>query len=224
MKMTIKVLLVDDHPLFLEGLQNLLEAHNIEVAGTAGNGNEALIVARKLKPDVILMDIAMPVCSGLDAIQPIKSEMPQVKIVMLTTFNNDSTLFEAIKRGASGYLLKNLKAEELVSLLHDLEKGEAPLSPGLAARLLGEFARKKVETGESSSRQEKKTEQLTEQQTEILNLMAEGKTYKEIGSILLLSERTIKYHIERILDILHLENRAQAISYAARKKTPSENK
>jgi len=217
--MPIKVMLVDDHPLFLEGLQNLLQAHGIQVIGTAKNGNEALIIAKVLKPDVILMDIAMPVCSGLEAISPIKNELPQVKIVMLTSFDNDDNLFEAIKRGASGYLLKTLNAEELVSLLQDLELGDAPLSPGLAARLLKELAHQKDETLPDILKLKKKeTVKPTPQQMEILKLLAQGRTYKEIGTAMNLSERTIKYHMARILEVLQLENRAQAIAYFAREK------
>ncbi len=217
--MPIKVMLVDDHPLFLEGLQNLLQAHGIQVIGTAKNGNEALIKAKVLKPDVILMDIAMPVCSGLEAISPIKNELPQVKIVMLTSFDNDDNLFEAIKRGASGYLLKTLKAKELVSLLQDLERGDAPLSPGLAVRLLKELAHQKVETLTDIDKSKKKeTAKPTTQQMEILKLLARGMTYKEIGTAMNLSERTIKYHMARILEVLQLENRAQAIAYFAREK------
>jgi two-component system NarL family response regulator len=215
----MKALLVDDHPLFIEGLQNLLEAHGIQVAGTAGDGLQALSQARKLKPDVILMDIAMPGGSGLDAIWPIKAEMPQIKIVMLTAFDDDDNLFEAIRRGASGYLLKSLNAEDLISLLHDLEQGEVPLSPGLAARIIKEFAREKEEVKPViQSQAEKETGKLTDQQNDILNMVARGLTYKEIAATMHLSERTIKYHMERILELLQLENRAQAISYATRKE------
>jgi DNA-binding NarL/FixJ family response regulator len=215
----MKVLLVDDHPLFLEGLQNLLEAHGITVAGTAADSHQALIRARELKPDVILMDIAMPGGSGLDAIIPIKAEIPGVKIVMLTSFGDDDNLFEAVKRGASGYLLKNLNAKELITLLQDLEQGHAPLSPGLAARLLEEFARYTSENKPGAATpQKKETAKLTPQQSEILNMAAQGKTYKEIGAAINLSERTIKYHMERILELLQVENRAQAIAYLAREQ------
>lgn len=215
----MKVLLVDDHAIFMEGLQSLLEVQGIEVAGLAKDGLEALEKARLLHPDVILMDIAMPGCSGLDAIRPIKAEMPEIKIVMFTSFDNDENLFEAVKRGASGYLLKNLKAEELFTMLYAMERGEAPLSPGLAARLLEEFARQaeEKEQGVSTGR-EKTTGKLTQRQAEVLDLVARGMTYKEIGAALDLSERTIKYHMEKILELLHLENRAQVIAYAARER------
>lgn len=219
MKLAMRVLLVDDHPLFLEGLQNILEAHGIQVAGTAANGRQALERARVLQPDVILMDIAMPVCSGIDAIGPIKDEMPGVKIVMLTTFDDDRNLFEAVKRGASGYLLKNLNADELVALLHALRKGEAPLSPGLAARLLAEFAHQADGAkNDAGIEQQKYKSSLTQRQADILNLVAQGKTYKDIAAELKLSESTIKYHMERILEALHVQNRAQAIAYTAREE------
>lgn len=225
MKFSMKVMLVDDHPLFLEGLQYLLETHGIKVIGTAGNGSQALDRARIPKPDVILMDIAMPGCSGLDAIRPIKADMPEVKIVMLTTFDDDENLFESVKRGASGYLLKNLKAEDLFAMLSALERGEAPLSPGLAARLLEEFARQAVEREQSiPPDREEPIERgdvigkLTKRQADVLNLVAQGMSYKEVGTALDLSERTVKYHMERILELLHLESRAQAIAYKAREE------
>lgn len=233
----MKVMLVDDHPLFLEGVKNLLETYGIEVAGTAGSGGQAVERARTLKPDVILLDVEMPGGSGLDAIRPIKKEMPEVKIVMLTSFDDDENLFEAVKRGASGYLLKNLNAEELMALLHTLEQGEAPLSPGLAARLLAEFARQAAvnemeaasgrgaDTGREAAASRKVAagrkeaeDMLTPRQAEVLGLVAKGMSYKEVGAALNLSERTVKYHMERILELLRLENKAQAIAYAARER------
>lgn len=218
----MKAMLVDDHPLFLEGLKNLLETHEIEVSGTAENGYQALEKARLLRPDFILMDIEMPGCGGIEAISMIKKELPEIKIIMLTSFDNDENLFEAVKKGASGYLLKNLKAEELLTLLHTLDQGDAPLSPGLAARLLEEFARQPVvkkpepATNREALEREKAKGKLNERQAEVLNLVAEGKSYKEVGAALGISERTVKYHMERILDLLGLENRAQVIAYLAR--------
>jgi two-component system NarL family response regulator len=218
-------MLVDDHPLFLEGLQNLLEAHGIEVAGTAGDGKQAIAQALKLKPDVVLMDIAMPVCSGLDAIQPIKEALPAIKVVMLTAFDDDENLFEAIKRGASGYLLKNLNADDLVNLLHTLEKGDPPMSPGLAGRLLNEFAHRLDNPAlNPAAKQTKQAPILTGRQNEVLNLVAQGKTYKEIATELNLTERTIKYHMEKILETLHLDNRSQAIAHAVRRQADIDNK
>lgn len=208
----MRILLVDDHPLFREGLNNLLAAHRIEVVGTASDGLEALEKARALRPDVILMDVQMPRCDGLAATRLIKAEMPEVKIVMLTVSEEDEDLFEAIKSGASGYLLKSLDADQFLELLSELERGEAPLSPGLAARILEEFARQPRADPETFGR----VQELTRRQMTVLTLVAQGMTYKEVGEALCLSERTVKYHMGEILERLHLESRAQVIAYAAR--------
>ena len=210
----MKVLLVDDHPLFLEGLQNLLAARGIEVVGTAGDGLEALEKARALRPDLILMDVQMPRCDGLAATRLIKAEMPDVQIVMLTVSEQDEDLFEAIKSGASGYLLKSLDADQFFQLLSGLERGEAPLSPGLAARILEEFARSAALAGLAA--EAGKVTDLTPGQIEVLTLVAQGMTYREMGEALHLSERTIKYHMGEILKRLHLQNRAEVIAYAVR--------
>lgn len=212
----MKLMLVDDHSLFIEGLRYLLETYEIEVAGVASSGEEAIRKARLLKPDIILMDIKMRGISGIDALKLIKSEMPQVKIAMLTSSEEDDDLFEAVKYGASGYLLKSTDAEELVEMLHSLEKGEALLKPELAARLLKEF---KSHGGNSASLSpmpiNNAKARLTRRQLEILEMVAKGITYKEVGDMLGLTERTIKYHMGKIISLLHVENRAQVIAYAA---------
>ena len=214
----MKLMLVDDHPLFMEGLKYLLETHKIGVVGTASNGKEALYQARVLQPDIILMDIKMPECDGIDALKLIKAEMPYIKIVMLTTSDEDDDLFNAIKCGASGYLLKNINAEELLDMLSNLESNEIPLSPGLAARLLKEFTQNNTcpNISEDDIQKSTKKENLTERQLEILEMVAKGITYKEAAEKLGISERTVKYHMGRIIDLLHCENRAQVISYATR--------
>ena len=216
--MKMKLMLADDHPLFLEGLQYLLETHGIRVEGTAGNGMEALAKARILRPDIILMDIRMPGCSGLEALKLIKAEMPDIRIVMLTTSEEDEDLFDAIKYGASGYLLKNTNAKELMNMLTDLENNETLLSSGLAAKLLREFKHNNESDPAhpypvSGSEVRAK---LTERQLEVLGMVARGIAYKEAGEALGLTERTVKYHMGRILEMLHLENRAQVIAYAVR--------
>jgi two-component system NarL family response regulator len=212
----MKIMLADDHSLFLEGLQYLLETYGIEVAGVAKNGREALEKARILKPDVVLMDIKMPECSGMDALKLIKAEMPEIKIVMLTSSEEEDDLFYAIKYGASGYLLKNTNAKELVDMLSDIEKGEASLSQGLAARLLKEFRYNSTDKLMQHISGDSKYEDLTKRQLEVLEMVAKGTTYKEVGESLGLSERTVKYHMGRILELLHMENRAQVIAYASR--------
>jgi two-component system NarL family response regulator len=137
----MRILLADDHPLFLEGLKNLLSIRGIEVVGTARDGIDVLEKARALKPDVILMDIQMPNLDGLAATRVLKAEQPNVRIVMLTMSENDADLFEAIKSGASGYLLKTEETEKFFEILSEVMRGEAPLSRGIAGRVLQEFAR-----------------------------------------------------------------------------------
>ncbi len=213
----MKVMLVDDHSLFMEGLQYLLETHGVNVAGVAKNGTEAFTKAMILKPDIILMDIKMPECSGLEALKLIKAEMPNINIIMLTTSDEDEDLFDAIKGGAAGYLLKNTNARELVAMLSNIENGEVPLSPGFAIRILKEFRCVNTHNGSSLQHAIKDPKGLlTERQLEVLEMVARGNTYKEVGAFLGLSERTIKYHMGRIIELLHMENRAQAIGYAAR--------
>ena len=218
----MKVLLVDDNRLMLEGLQNLLEAHSIEVVGQAKDGREAVTRTRELKPDVILMDIRMPECNGLEATRLIKAEMPMAKIVILTTSTEDLDLFEAVKSGASGYLIKSIDADELVDALEQTQQGIPPFSPGLATKLLEEFARlsapreNNTATSPVTSPSTAAESGLTNRQIEVLNLISQGLSYKEVGTRLGLSPRTIKYHMAEIMQQLHLKNRAQVLAYAGR--------
>jgi DNA-binding NarL/FixJ family response regulator len=209
----MRLLLVDDHALFLQSLKVLLSTKGYEVAGTASNGLEALKQARLLSPQLILMDIEMPGCDGLAATRLIKAEMPQIKIVMLTVSASDEHLFEAVKSGASGYLLKSQSADRFLEMVAQVEGGGAALPPELAARLLDEFARQSqhVEMPVEASSSE-----LTARPLQILTLVAQGRTYPQVGEALHLSEATVRYHMGQILERLHLENRAQVIAYAAR--------
>ncbi len=209
----MKLLLVDDHSLFLQSLKVLLSAKGYDVVGTASNGLEALKQARLLAPDLILMDIDMPEVDGLAATRLIKAEMPQIKIVMLTVSNSDENLFEAIKIGASGYLLKSQSADRFLELIAQVEGGGAALSPDLAARLLDEFSRQARRLEEPA---EAESDELTPRQSQILMLVAQGLTYAQVGETLHLSEPTVRYHLGQILDRLHLKNRAQVIAYVAR--------
>lgn len=213
----MRVLLADDHPLFLDGLKNLLTIRGIEVVGTARDGVDVLEKARALKPQVILMDIQMPLLDGLAATRVLKAEQPDIKIVMLTMSENDEDLFEAIKSGASGYLLKADETDNFFEVLSGLMRGEVPLSPGLAGRVLKEFARQGSAIGAIEQRA-RKEEALTPRQMDVLDLVAQGLTYKEIGAKLFLTEHTIKYHMGQIIERLHLENRRQVIEYARRMK------
>ncbi|MHB1415033.1 MAG: response regulator transcription factor [Chloroflexota bacterium] len=217
----MRVLLVDDHRLVVEGLTNLLTAHGIEVVAAAHDGWEALAAARLSRPDVILMDIRMPRCDGLAATRLIKAQMPEMKIVMLTTSAEDDDLFEAIKSGACGYLLKSVSGQQFAESLLGLEQGIPPFSPGLAGKILREFARQAgaenapapapATTAPPAS---EATAELTARQTDVLKAVAEGLTYKEVGVKLALSERTVRYHMAEIMDRLHLEHRSQVIAFA----------
>ena len=219
----LRILLVDDHHLFLEGLSNLLTSEGIQVIGTAHDGLEALNQARRLKPDLILMDIQMPRCDGVSATRLIKAEMPDIKIVILTMSDEDEDLFEAVRSGASGYLLKSLEAEEFFNYLNELQSGHPPFSPGLANKILKAFAsqptkpvRKKGQAEEDGLDEPGCVAQLSPRQIQILTLVAQGQTYREIAAALSITERTVKYHMGEILKCLHLQNRAQVIAYAAK--------
>jgi two-component system NarL family response regulator len=210
---------VDDHALFLEGLRNLLTAHGVTVVDTAADGLEALAKARAFSPDIILMDIQMPRCDGLAATRLIKAELPETKIVMLTMSADEEDLFEAVKSGASGYLLKQLKADKFLEALTTVLEGGAPFSPGLAPKILAAFARQASRSAPESDHTrtpEEEMPELTLRQKQILTLVAQGQTYAEVGQELGLTERTIKYHMGEILERLHLHNRAQVIAFATR--------
>jgi len=205
----MRVLIVDDHALFRDGIASLLAARGYQVVGQASDGEEAIAQARQLHPDLILMDIMMPRMGGLEATRLIKAELPQVKVVMLTVSDDEEDLFEAIKSGAQGYLLKDLKAEVFFDLIAGVARGEAPISPAMATRMLDEFSR--------LARGARAGEGLTERELEVLRLVAQGRTNKEIAASLYISENTVKYHLRNILDKLHLENRAQVVAYAMRR-------
>ncbi|MBP7053684.1 MAG: response regulator transcription factor [Phycisphaerae bacterium] len=211
----MKILLVDDHPLFLDGLKTLLTVRGLDVVGVARDGVEATELARSLRPEVILMDIEMPRLDGLGATRLIKAEQPDMKIVMLTMSASHDDLFEAIKSGASGYLLKADDTDRFFELLCGLMRGEVPLSGAFAGRVLDELVRLQADQ-ESIEQAEKKATSLTPRQIEVLTLVAQGLTYKEVAARLFLTEPTIKYHMGEIIERLHLENRRQVIEYAKR--------
>jgi two-component system NarL family response regulator len=218
------MLLVDDHNLFLEGLTNLLTSEGVPVVGTAHDGFEALNAARRLRPDVILMDIHMPNCNGVSATRLIKAELPEIKIVMLTMSEDEEDLFEAVRSGASGFLLKSLDAGDFFNYLIDLQEGHPPFSPGLAEKILKAFSEQPTrpisrgftdQTGGGKAYCPQAAN-LSPRQLQILTLVAQGQTYKEVAVTLSIAERTVKYHMGEILDCLHLDNRAQVIAYAER--------
>jgi DNA-binding NarL/FixJ family response regulator/signal transduction histidine kinase len=223
-KLGRRVLLVDDHPLFLEGMVNLMAGRGLTVVGTANDGLEAQAKARELRPEVILMDIEMPRCGGLEATRRIKAEMPDVKIVMLTVSGEERHLFEALQSGASGYLLKSLDAAELTALLEELLRGEVSISPSLAVRMMDAFNRHKAPQAQPPAlRNEQDLKaieipaaapaELTERQMEILRLVSQGNTYKEVAVQLEVAEVTVKYHMGEILTRLQLNNKRAAVQY-----------
>lgn len=210
-----RVLLVDDHQLFREGLANILNNQaDFEVVGEANDGLEAVVKARKLKPDLILMDVGMPGCDGLETTRLIKQEMPEVIVVMLTVRDEDEDLFRAIRNGAQGYMLKTIRSRDMLEMLRGALRGEAAITPALGARMMEEFRR--------ISRQEPKTTEpraaiLTAREREVLGLVAVGATNLEIAAELSVSIHTVKTHMRKILAKLHQEKRYEAASYALRK-------
>ena len=211
----MRILIADDHPLFRDGLRSLLTAQGHEVVGEAHNGHEAVELAQKLRPELVMMDVSMPELDGIGATRQITAEVPGVKVVILTASDQDETLFEAIKAGAQGYLQKNLEAEEFFALLDRVTRGEPGLTPLLARKLLQEFAKPVAEPKISHDM----PDALTTREREVLELMVEGVTSnRKLAKRLDLSENTVKFHVRNILDKLHLHNRAQVVGYALRKK------
>ncbi|MBI3979157.1 MAG: response regulator transcription factor [Chloroflexi bacterium] len=205
----MKILLADDHALFRAGLASLLRAWGFEVIGEAGDGKEAIAKVRALHPDVVFMDIRMPNANGLDATRAIKAEFPAVRVVILTVSDDEQDLFEAIKSGAEGYLLKNLREEEFAQLVGQLSRGEPTMSPGLARKLLLEFARLKTMQRPAGAEAD-----LTDREREVLELVAGGAGNRAIAASLFISENTVNFHMKNILGKLHLRNRAEVIAWA----------
>jgi DNA-binding NarL/FixJ family response regulator len=212
----IRVLLADDHALFREGLAGIIAAQpDFEVVGEAGDGLEASVKARELAPDLILMDISMPGCDGLEATRRIKRELPATTIVMLTVRDEDEKLFEAVCSGAQGYLLKSIRSRGMLAMLRRAVQGEAALTPAMAGRMLEEFRRLSQRAPELS---EDEVATLTPREQEVLSLVAEGKADKEIAEALYLSLHTVKSHMRNILAKLHVSSRYEAAQLARDRK------
>jgi two-component system response regulator NreC len=209
----MRVLVVDDHTLVREGIRLLLEsAPYIEVVGEAGDGLEALEKVRQLKPDIVLMDVAMPRLGGIEATKRIKQEFPSVQVLALTIHDNEEYLFQMLQAGACGYVLKKARPEELIAALEAAERGEVYLSPGMAKSLVEDYL-KRVEAGE----EEDSYHRLTDREREILKLIAEGYTNPEIARMLHLSVKTVQAHRAHIMEKLNLHRPAELIKYAIRK-------
>jgi len=208
----MRILIADDHTLFRDSLRSLLTSRGFEVIGEAGDGREAVDLTRSLQPDIVLMDLSMPGLDGLAATRLISAEMSQVKVVVLTGSDEDAQLFEAIKSGAQGYLLKNIESKELFALLEGVGRGEPALTPLLAAKLLQEFARPPRPAVEPHD-----PDALTDREQEVLELLVGGVTSnRRLALKLGVSENTVKFHVRNILDKLHLNNRAQVVGFALR--------
>jgi len=215
MSRTIRLLLADDHRHAREGMRTIVAAMpDFAVVGEATSGEEALILTDKLRPDLILMDINMPGMGGLEAVKVIKSAHPNVKIIMVTVSDDVSHLFEAIKKGAQGYLLKNLNPSAWRDYLLAVAVDEAPLSPELAMSILREFATHNSNPSAPAKEKEPEHGGLTPREKEILQQVARGQTNRKVAASLALSEHTVKNHLKNILQKLHLDNRVQLTRYA----------
>lgn len=206
----LKVLLVDDHLLFRKGLASLLAYRDdFEIVGEASDGLEAIELAQQTEPDIVLMDVHMPNCDGLQAVRAIRPKLPRTAIIMLTADEQDETLFEAIKSGARGYLLKKLDPDNFYAMLTRVAEGDTALSMPMMAKILAEFQRPAAQAPDEPHREE-----LTAREREVLGQVVTGASNKEIAEVLGITENTVKKHLQSILDKLHMQNRIQAAVYA----------
>jgi len=213
---TLRVMVVDDHALFRRGLQMVLQGEpDLDLVGEASDGAEAVEKSQELMPDVILMDVRMPKRSGIEATTQIKELLPHVKILMLTISDEEADLYDAIKAGASGYLLKEIPIEEVADAIRSVWAGQSRISPSMASKLLNEFA---AMTKVSADRPQIPAPRLTDREMEVLKLVAKGKNNRDIAKDLYISENTVKNHIRNILEKLHLHSRMEAVVYAVREK------
>jgi two-component system NarL family response regulator len=212
----IRVLIVDDHALFRRGLEMVLEQEpDIDVVGEASDGAEALTKAVDATPDIVLLDVRMPKRGGIDACLSIKDAVPSTKIIMLTISDEEADLYDAIKAGAMGYLLKEISIEEVASAIRAVHGGQSLISPSMASKLLNEFA-SMIKRGDE--RQQVPAPRLTEREMEVLRLVAKGMNNRDIAKELYISENTVKNHIRNILEKLQLHSRMEAVVYAVREK------
>lgn len=211
----IRVLITDDHRVVREGLSAILETkEEIEIVGEAKDGGEAVEKARELLPDVIVMDVSMPGMNGVEATRIIKREMPQIGIVALTMYEDQQYIFDLVRAGAKGYLLKDSDSTEILAAIRAISKGESLIHPSVASKILAEFSLLSKGKGRRKSSLE---HDLTEREITVLRLVADGKTNKEIANVLDLSEKTVKNHVRNIFHKLHVFDRTQAAILAIRK-------
>lgn len=207
----MRILIADDHALFRDGLRSLLEARGVEVVGEARNGREAVDLAHACRPDIVLMDLVMPELSGVEATKQILDALPGVKVVVLTASEDSTALYEVIKLGVHGYLLKNLESDTFFDLLQRVDRGEPAVPPMLAHRLLRQLVQPNGACGEDPAGG------LTEREVEVLTLLVQGVTSnRALAKRLVVSENTVKYHLRNILTKLQLHDRAEVVAYAIR--------
>lgn len=212
---TIRVLIVDDHSLYREGIASVLNGQpDMEVVGEASDGLEAVVMARDLRPDVILMDVSMPGTDGIEATRLIKLEQPEARIIMLTVHDENEKLFEAIRYGAQGYLLKTIRSRQLVDMLHAAYQGEAAINPALAMRIMGEFRRLFGLSAGLTGEDEANTQGLTPREREVLVLISRGLSDREIAQQLTISLYTVKSHVRAVLQKLQVASRHEAARLA----------
>ena len=212
----LRVMVVDDHALFRRGLEMVLQQEpDIDLVGEASDGLEAVDKAQELMPDVVLMDVRMPRRSGIEAAGQIKDLLPHAKILMLTISDEEADLYDAIKAGASGYLLKEIPIEEVADAIRSVWQGQSRISPSMASKLLNEFA---AMSKASADRPQMPAPKLTDREMEVLKLVAQGMNNRDIAKELFISENTVKNHIRNILEKLHLHSRMEAVVYAVREK------
>jgi DNA-binding NarL/FixJ family response regulator len=212
----VRVLIVDDHALFRRGLMLVLESEDgIDVVGEADDGEEAVAKAEELAPDVVLMDVRMPRMSGIEATRRVAEALPTSKIIMLTVSDEEDDLYEAIKAGATGYLLKEISIEEVADAVRAVVQGQTLISPSMASKLIAEFSNL---AKRASDRQQVPVPRLTERELDVLRLVAQGLTNREIAEQLYIAENTVKNHVRNILEKLHLHSRMEAVLYAVREK------
>ncbi len=211
----LRLVVVDDHEVVRQGLVALLDRRDtFQVVGEAGTVEEAMTVVRRMKPDLVIMDVRLPDGSGIEACRDIRSEMPEVRIVILTSYPDEEAVLSAIIAGASGYLLKQIRGRDLVSAIESVGRGESLLDPAVTEKVLERVRR--IAAGSYTD----ELATLTSQEQKILMLVAEGKTNKEIASEVFLSDKTVKNYVSSILSKLNLERRAQAAAYVAKHRIP----
>lgn len=208
---TINIMIVDDHVLFLEGLKYMLEINHLNIVGVFSDGMTAVKQIKEANPDVVLMDIFMNKMDGLETLKQMKKVKPDIKVVMLTTSEDEKNIYQSIKRGASAYCLKSASSNEIIQMINHVVKNSEFITNDTTQKIYLDYLR-----GDNSRLAKKYENKLSQQQIEILKLIVKGFNYNQIGEQLTITEATVKYHVARCIDLLQVENRAQAISYAVK--------